>query len=139
MIKTYIDFSQKPNGAWVDVPPDFRSGIEVASKLLEHAIGNLDPLVVTARWQYLRDPTHGPQVELSLEYRVEDEIELEPGDTVATSSSVSFSPTELHDLEQLKRKLDRVASSMNLRMMQSNLQGLIRQRKRLATLVHPEA
>lgn len=138
MIQTSIEFDRPSNDRLSDDGSSLRSRIESAARLLELEIGDLDPLVVTARWRYLSDPKSEPRVELALEYRVRDEISLQPGDTVASSTAVSFSLPEFFDLDQLKRKLGQVASNMNLRIMQSNLEGLVRQRKRLAALVHAE-
>ena len=128
MTTTEINRTDPVTGVMIDVSPDLRARVEDAAQLLEGEIGDLDPVSVTARWQYVDYPQTGLNVRLQLEFQ-----------NPSGALLVQFMPKEFFDLDRLRERLRRVVSDLHFLILEANRRALRQQLDRLSRLTPAES
>lgn len=121
MTTTEISQTDSATGALIDVNPDLRARVEDAARLLEGEIGDLNPVSVNARWQYVVYPQTGLTIQLHLNY----------GDGAVM---IQIPPRTFFDFEKLRARLREAASDLRFLILGANRKALRDQLDRLSLL-----
>jgi hypothetical protein len=119
MTTTTIEQIDPATGVQLDVRPDLRARVESAARLLEGEIGDLEPVDVTARWQYWEYPDVGLRIRLHLGFRDRNLM-------------IQFMPRDFDDLDKLRKRLRQAVSDLHFMIMDANRKALRIQLDRLA-------
>jgi hypothetical protein len=125
MTTTTIEQTDPATGVQFEVRPDLRARVESAARLLEGEIGDIEPVAVTARWQYWDYPDVGLRVRLHLAFR-------------GGNLMLQFMPKDFDDLDKLRKRLRQAVSDLHFMIMDANRKALREQLDRLAATASAE-
>lgn len=111
MIRTTLSYSDPNNG--IEAPAEVVAGMQAASKILEEAVQDTDPLQFNAVWQYQHNDRQGTQVVVRI--RCNDE-----------EACLTFGTDEIEDRERLEARLGRNLFDLASKLSKANLRSLLK-------------